>query len=187
MRRVIPGIATVVALYGLLLAGDAAAFNLDMIKNAIPSGGQQQQPAQPPATEPAQPVTQPLTEPAQQPVQTQSQPAAAPPADESANLSCDVIRGRTNTKINKASYQPDIMHTSKFIKQPDVLRIYKEDGLTCKKVETKYQGYSARYICFKNYNNVNSTYKFIETQIKCKKDVCDQPTLYCSTSRNHID
>lgn len=179
MRRIIPAIVTVIAFSALLMAGNAAAFNLDMIKNAIPPAGQ---PAAPPAaSESVPPSSQPAQAPAQQPA---AQPAEA---DDSANLSCDVIRGRTNTKINNSSYQPDIMHTSKFIKVDDALRIYKADGLACKRVETKYQGYSARYICYKNYNNVNSTYKFIETQIKCKKDVCDQPTLYCSTSRNHID
>jgi hypothetical protein len=100
--------------------------------------------------------------------------------------SCDMVRGRTNTKIGKASFQPDKMFTDEFITKEDALRIYKEDGYTCEKSKELRDGYKIAIVCHKAYAGPDRMYKFIEAGMNCKSDKkCDQPVLYCSSERNY--
>jgi hypothetical protein len=100
--------------------------------------------------------------------------------------SCDMVRGRTNTKIGKASFQPDKMFTDEFITKEDALRIYKEDGYTCEKSKELRDGYKIAIVCHEKYTGTDKLYKFIEAGMNCKSDKkCDQPVLYCSSERNY--
>jgi hypothetical protein len=172
-RKVLSVVAVVFAV--ALVAGGASAFDL----RSLPGDLLKEQVQQQPETGGVAPAVGSANE---------SAAGSVTPSinNSSRGESCDMVRGRTNTKIGKASYQPDKMFTDEFITKEDALRIYKEDGYTCEKSKELRDGYKIAIVCHKKYTGPDTTYKFIEAGMNCKSDKkCDQPVLYCSSERNY--
>ncbi|HOI17224.1 MAG TPA: hypothetical protein PK036_12870 [Geobacteraceae bacterium] len=171
-RKVLSVIA--VAFSATLVAGGAGAFDLRSLPGDLLKEQVQNQETGVPA-----------------PAQESAVDSAAESVTPSTGTSpggegCDMVRGRTNTKIGKASVQPDKMFNDMFIKKEDALRIYKEDGFTCEKSREPRDGYKISMVCHKKYSGPDKVYNFIEAGVYCKTDkMCDQPTLYCSGERNY--
>jgi hypothetical protein len=171
-RKVLSVVA--VAFAAALVAGGAGAFDL----RSLPGDLLKEQVQQPETGVPA---------PAQESAAENATESVTPSISNAPRgESCDMVRGRTNTKIGKASVQADIMFNDMFIKKEDALRIYKEDGFTCEKSKEPRDGYKISMVCHKKYSGPDKVYNFIEAGVYCKTDkMCDQPTLYCSGERNY--
>lgn len=98
--------------------------------------------------------------------------------------SCDVTSADTGQKIKKIRYQPDQFNSSKYVDKDKILKLLEEDGFTCEKSKIGFDTamYDDKIFCSKPFSG-KEIYKWITTTIQCKKNKCDDPSVYCSENK----